>query len=116
MKTLQNEDMKWIAVDLDGTLAMTQAPDYLLEYPIEGAVEAMQQLDRDGWKIVIYTARHWADYQIIEDWCQAWNIPARRIICGKLLFRYFIDDRNIAFEGDWKSVVDKIGVKIEPGA
>jgi hypothetical protein len=96
---------------LDGTLAYTTPPLFDLGEPIPGAVEAMKKLDSDGWKLVIYTARHWSDYINIEDWLTKHGIPFREIICGKPLFRYMIDDKNIEFKGDWGQVLSKIPAK-----
>lgn len=101
--------IKWIGVDLDKTLANNSAyPEYKLLEPITGAKEAMDKLTADGWKIIIYTARAWVDYEIIEDWLNQYQIPFRRIVCGKLFVKYMVDDRNIEFKGDWNEVLKKI--------
>lgn len=105
---MTNDDLKWIGVDLDGTLAQTEYPDFKLEYPIGGAVDAVRKLHDEGWKITIFTARPWSDYQKIEEWLDSWAIPHRRIICGKPLFKYLIDDRNIEFNGNWTEVLEKV--------
>lgn len=105
---MRNEDLKWIGVDFDGTLAYSSYPDFEIQEPLPGAVEAMQTLHSEGWKIVIYTARPSVDYPKIEAWCRKHNIPIRDIHCGKPLFRYMIDDRNIEFDGDWAKTLSKI--------
>lgn len=105
------EATKWIGVDFDGTLATNSGfPDYVPSVPLAGAVEAMTRIEQQGFKIIIFTARAWADYHNIEAWCKKYGIPVRRIICGKPLFLHMIDDRNIEFSGDWKSVLAKLGV------
>jgi len=102
-------ELRWVGVDLDKTLANNTAhPDYELLEPIDGAVESMKKLHKDGWKLIIYTARPWHDYEKIENWLLKYNIPHRRIVCGKLFVRYMIDDRNIEFRGDWEEVLNKI--------
>lgn len=103
---IQNGELKWVGVDFDGTIVKTSPPDYKLGEPINGAREALTQMANDGWKIVIFTARPWADYTLIEDWLKEYLIPFRRIICGKPLMRFYIDDRNIEFNGhNWGSVL-----------
>lgn len=102
------DEVMHLGVDLDGTLAKTHYPDFTLDEPMPGALEAVEHLNKEGWKITIYTARPWSDYQKIEDWCTKYNIPVRRIICGKPLFKYVIDDRNIAFHGSWQDVLNTI--------
>lgn len=106
---LENKDLKWVGCDFDQTLTHnTGHPDYIPTVPLRGAREFMQELiDRD-YKPIVYTARHWADYEMIEAWLNEYKIPFRRIICGKPLFRYIVDDRNIEFKGDYEEVLKKI--------
>ena len=107
---ISKDEIKWLGVDFDDTIAHNSGyPDFIPQPPIEGAVEALRVLDKKGYKIVIYTARHWADYQNIEAYCRKYGIPARRIICGKPLFKWIIDDKNIEFHGDWQEVLTKLG-------
>lgn len=101
--------MRWIGVDWDKTVVDNSGyPDFIPTTPIEGAVETLNKLNDDGWKIIIFTARPWADYQNIEKYCEEYKIPVRRIICGKPLFVCMIDDKNIEFNGNWKEVGYKI--------
>lgn len=97
--SLTDEKLRWLAIDFDNFIAETSGyPDYNILSPIKGAVEFLQQLEKDGWKIIIHTARPWADYEKIEKWLYFHNAPHRRIVCGKLLAKYYLDDRNIPFE------------------
>lgn len=105
---LPDNELKWLGIDFDKTIAYSSYPTFEIGDPLPGALEALQELHKRGWKLTIYTARAWVDYQKIEDWCDKHNLPIRRIICGKPLFRYMIDDRNIEFHGDWQSVLDKV--------
>lgn len=105
---LPDSDLKWLGIDFDKTIAHSSFPDFEIGEPLPGAIEALKALHEQGWKLTIYTARAWVDYQKIEDWCTQYEVPIRRIICGKPLFKYMIDDRNIEFSGDWKAVIDKI--------
>ena len=104
----KDNELRWLLIDLDGTLAYSEPPDYELQEPIEGAREAMEKLTSKGWKIIIYTARPWIDYEIIENWLNKYQIPFRRIICGKPLGKYIVDDRNLEFHGDWEETMRKI--------
>lgn len=105
---LPDNQLKWIGVDFDKTLAHSSYPDFEIGDPLDGAVEAMHELHNRGFKITVFTARAWVDYQKIEDWCTLHGLPVRRIICGKPLFKYLIDDRNIEFAGDWNAVLKKV--------
>lgn len=106
---LENEDIKWVGIDWDDCLFHnTGFPDFTPTHPYEGAVEAMKYLDYLGYKITIFTARPWSDYQNIENFCEYYNIPVRRIICGKPLLKWMIDDKAIGFRGDWKKTLKEI--------
>ena len=106
---IQERQLKWLAIDLDRTIAENSPyPEYNLLKPIKEAALFLQQLTLDGWKIIIYTSRPWSDYDKVEKWLNKYKIPFRRIVCGKLLAKYFIDDRAIEFKGDWSEVYRKI--------
>ena len=102
-KPLEVSNIYWIGVDWDNCLVdNTGFPDFIPTKPLPGAIEAVKKLDKLGYKIIIYTARPWSDYQNIENYCLEYGIPARRIVCGKPLFKCIIDDKNVAFNGDWE--------------
>ena len=106
--TISEPELQWIGVDLDNTLAHnTGYPEFKLTTPLDGALPAMKEMNKK-WKITIYTARHWGDYKDIEDWLNLHGIPFRRIICGKPLFKFIIDDKNIEFDGSWTKTMKKI--------
>lgn len=98
--------LQWALIDLDGTLAeptwTPENPTHHIGEPIKANVEKALALVERGWKIIIHTARPWADYANIEAWCEFHGIPARRIVCGKLLGGIMIDDRNVDIASpDW---------------
>ena len=96
-------ELKWLAVDLDLTLANTSgAPDYHLLEPIEDNVRKLRECVDEGWKIVIHTSRHWQDYSLIEDWLNKHQIPFKFICCGKILVHRYIDDKAIPADAEWK--------------
>jgi hypothetical protein len=90
-------ELKWLCVDLDGTLAeplwTAQNPTNRIGDPIKLNVVKAREAHRKGWKIVIHTSRPWTDYESIEFWCKKHGVPARRIICGKPLAAVYIDDK-----------------------
>jgi len=95
-------------IDLDNTIAHSDSLDFKLRKPIKGAKEALDKLTKDGWKIIIYTSRSWVEYDIIERWLNKNKIPFRRIVCGKLFAKYYIDDRAVSFRGSWNNVLKQI--------
>lgn len=98
--------LKWLAVDLDGTLARgvwtPESPTTAIGDPIGENVFKVVRLAKQGWKIVIHTARPWQDYEQIESWLNRYAIPWDKIVCGKLLAAAYIDDRAInAADDNW---------------
>jgi len=114
-KPITKEQIKGIGVDFDDTIASNSGfPDFIPGEPLPGAVETLHKLVEQGYKIWIYTARPWTDYHNIEAYCEHYKIPARRIICGKPFFNCVVDDKNIEFDGDWKTVEYKIWKRNQP--
>jgi hypothetical protein len=105
--SIPSDKLSWLGIDFDGVLCHSEPPDYEPEYPLKGAVDGMRRLHDLGWKLHIFTARPWFDYQKVEDWLNLHDVPFRRIICGKPLFFRLIDDRNIEFT-NWEEAVEKV--------
>lgn len=93
------EKLIWLAVDLDGTLAYPtwkpNQPRSVIGDPITENVEKLDEAVAMGYKVIIHTARHWTDYEMIEEWLKLHKIPFSGIICGKLLAHKYIDDKAI---------------------
>ena len=104
-----SDKLKWLLVDLDDTVARNSGhPRFILEQPVKGAREALERLTDKGYKITIFTARAWSDYEEIELWLLQHKIPFRRIICGKPLGHRLIDDRAIGFKDNWEDIVNEL--------
>lgn len=101
----QLDRLGWLAVDFDGTLCeSTWSPDNPHAQPgppIQENVDELRRCVELGWKITIHTSRGWADYNIIEAWLNHYDVPFRRIVCGKLLAHRYIDDRNAMLGTRW---------------
>lgn len=93
------KDLKWLAVDLDGTLCWpTWKPDQkrsVIGDVIPENYAKLMEAHFAGYNIIIHTARHWTDYEMIEAWLNKHEIPHRGIICGKILSAAYIDDKSI---------------------
>lgn len=91
------QNLLWAAVDFDGTLAegiwTPENPTNVPGAPIRSSLDKLQYLVREGYKIVIHTARPWSDYEMIEYWLEHYGVPWNKIVCGKLLAHIYIDDR-----------------------
>lgn len=94
-------ELRWLAVDFDGTIA-TKNEDYSIGNPIPENIHKLWECTALGYKIIIHTARHWEDYHKIEDWLNKHEVPFKSIVCGKILAHRYIDDRAIPADADWK--------------
>lgn len=97
MKKLKNNELLWESFDLDGTLVDTKYPNYKLEEAtvIEENCAIVRKLHKNGWKIIIFTARPSSEYIGIEEWLNKHKIPFKAIITGKPLCHRYWDDRAI---------------------
>lgn len=111
-KILANTDLKWIGIDFDNVMAYSIWPKAGIGDPLPGCKAGLDSLVERGFKIVIFTARPWSDYENVERWCKDNKMPVRRILCGKPLLRWMVDDRNIEFNPtnteEWDNVLAKV--------
>lgn len=108
--------MAWIAVDLDDTLVektldpMTgeESPE---DQPIEGAIEAMNQLAQEGHRLSVFTSRfapmpeseRQRTKEEIEQMLQSFGFPPMEVWTGttKPSADFFVDDKAVTFDRDW---------------
>lgn len=110
---MSSTELKWVAVDVDGTLFENNwsidNPHAGLGKPIWPNIKKMYELWEAGYKIVLHTARPWADHSAIEKAMSDHCIPYKAIVCGKLLAAAYIDDRAVAANHpDWLAAVKEI--------
>lgn len=106
--------MPWFAVDLDDTLVTKELDPMTgqeVTIPIDGAVEAMNQLASEGHRISVFTARFApmpesrrnSLKQSIEAELTGLGFPPMEVWTGttKPSADIFIGDNNVTFDGDW---------------
>jgi ABC-type nitrate/sulfonate/bicarbonate transport system substrate-binding protein len=105
------DDLRWLGVDFDNTIAETfDYADRTVGYPIQSALEKMERARVAGYKIAVWTARPWSDYELIEAWLNHYGIDFDRIECGKMLVRAMVDDRAISASAEsWLPEDHEIG-------
>ncbi|MFW5953619.1 MAG: hypothetical protein ACOCSJ_05590 [Candidatus Natronoplasma sp.] len=111
---------KVIAIDFDGTLFEYDGWKNSNHYgePIDGAKEIVEKLRDKGFKIMIFTTR--GNEKVVKEALEEYDIPydyinenphtppEAEISDVKPPANYYIDDRAIAFKGDWKEVMEEI--------
>jgi hypothetical protein len=101
-----NDSLLWYAIDLDKTLAQSNwspdNPTFEIGEPMWENIRKAREVEAAGYKIIVHTSRPWGDYENIEGWLNHYNVPYRRIVCGKLLAIRYVDDKAInADEASW---------------
>lgn len=113
--------MKTICIDLDGVIFKYdewRGVDHFGD-PIDGARLVLEELQRMGFEIIIFTNRTnpstnpgYTKYMLaakVEKALNKHNIPFDRIeLAGKPLAKYYIDDRGIRFNGIWEETLLQI--------
>ena len=98
-----------IGVDWDQTIFETSGyPDYTPTEIILGAKEGLEKIVAMGYKVVVFTARPWADLYILKHLIKEHKLPVDQIICGKPLFLWMIDDKALTFTGSWEDTLTKL--------
>lgn len=90
-----------VAVDFDYTIADDDGN------LLPGAVEALNYLHKTGWRVVIWTARE--DLDFVREFLDEYGIPFDYVNenpdgdtgSRKIFFHATVDDRAVAFDGDW---------------
>ena len=97
-----------IICDMDGTICSEEKTySRALASVKDGAKESLEDLKSRGYKIIIYSARSWQEYEMTEDWLNKNNIPYDQLILGKPIGDYWIDDRAIEFNS-WAEINKRI--------
>ena len=97
-----------VIIDLDGTICSEEKQfSRALAKIKDGAKESLEKLRDKGYKIIIYSARTWAEYEMTENWLKTNKVPYDQIILGKPQGDYWIDDRAIRFRS-WDKVINEI--------
>lgn len=114
-----------IVIDLDGTICPIKRSDERYDElkPLEGAVEKIKQLKKEGHYIIIQTARNMATQhgnlgkviqnigKITLDWLAKYDIPYDEIFFGKPNAHLYIDDRGYRFSS-WDHVTEDLLTKL----
>jgi hypothetical protein len=108
---MDREDIMKISVDFDGTLMdERKVPGYKMGKPFPLAKEAMEELKKMGYEIIIFSAKDLSasGEKAIKDWMRYFKIPFDRVTSVKTHSDFYVDDRAVPFNGDWREVISHI--------
>ncbi len=111
---MSDEGDNILAIDFDGTIipqGSGLSRERLEKRPMAGAVNALQMLHAQRWRIVVFSCRARDEQgraQIIN-WLRRYGIDnlVEEITAQKPWAKYYIDDRAIAFD-NWASVLERL--------
>jgi phosphoglycolate phosphatase-like HAD superfamily hydrolase len=103
------EERGTVAVNFDGVVCQLEAEHGIPKGPpFPGAVDALRKLKHEGYWILMFSARPEPD---VRGYLTANAIPFDAIVAGptkKPLYRIFLDERAITFDGDWNEASRQI--------
>lgn len=109
------EKPKQVLVDFDGVLHKYSKKWHdgtIYDGPVEGAKEGMGKMKKNGYRLVIFSARaqHPEQVKDMEAWLKKHEIPYDEIYVGegKPPHELIIDDNAVRFEGDWREMKKEI--------
>lgn len=78
--------------------------------PVEGIKEAIDQLTEAGFSVVVFSSRCKTTEGLVamRDWMEKYNIVVDDIVTNKPPAFVTIDDRCICFDGNAKTLIDKV--------
>jgi len=96
-----------LVVDVDDTILTTENRDYANSTPNIPLIEKINGLYDEGWSIFYFSARGHVSYNndiydvegtvypIMEQWMEDNNVKYTRVLLGKPIAKYYIDDKAI---------------------
>lgn len=110
-----HDEWDHVAVDIDGVIAtkikMAKYPDdYMKKQVIPGSIEGLRRIRKMGFQIMLFTARKSEDRSWTEAWLQSNGFSGLydKLIMDKPFFTAMIDDRAIAFTGNWDATINEL--------
>ena len=105
---------KTVVFDFDGVIhsytSGWQGIDAIPDDPVDGISEAIDNIRNVGYEVVVVSTRCKEEkgVEAIKHWLFKWCIDVDAVMAEKPPALVYIDDRAICFDGDAKSLLDKI--------
>lgn len=102
-------EARTVCIDIDHTLCVPSGPQgYGDATCVPGAVDVLKDLRAHGWTVVLLTGRHFNHWETTVEWLSTNGFEYDQIVFGKPPARFYVDDRAIAFDGEWETVRERI--------
>tara|TARA_B100001175_G_C19490798_1_gene632486 strand:+ start:85 stop:432 length:348 start_codon:yes stop_codon:yes gene_type:complete len=110
---------KIICFDIDGVICKTLRGNYKNSKPIKKNIEVINSLDKDKYKIILYTARFMGRTSnnkikaenlaknLTLKQLKKWNVKFDEVYFGKPSYDVVVDDKAIFFKKDWNKFLKK---------
>ena len=97
---------KRIVCDIDDTISFCKDRDWVNAKPNLSIIKKLISMHNDGWEIFLHTARGSLSAKtpddarikyesIITEWCEKHKVPYDKLIFGKPLAAYYVDDKSL---------------------
>ena len=97
---------KRIVCDIDDTISFCRDRDWDNAKPNLPLIQKLISMYNDGWEVFLHTARGSLSAKtpedarkkyenIITNWCKKYNVPYDKLIFGKPLGTYYVDDKSL---------------------
>lgn len=107
-----SKQRRTIALDFDGVLHCYNGWNGgKVAGPMPGAKEAVESLVADGQEVVVFSTR---DAAMIRQWLREHKFPELEVTSTKRPFYVIVDDRAVAFDGEWSAGLVQRIRKFEP--
>lgn len=87
---------KTIVIDIDGFL-LEEKPTFerSLAKPLVGAIDLTRDLLTNGYIVILWTARSWAEYEMTKKQLYNFGFSYNELLMGKPATLVFADDRSV---------------------
>ena len=89
-----------LVIDIDGTICIIEKKykdmqkNYKIAIPRNDVIQKINKLFDKGNKIILYSSRHWIDFDLTIKWLKKFNVKYHTLVLGKPVGHYYIDERK----------------------
>lgn len=91
---------KKYCIDIDGTICITRKyhkdmqKNYKNSIPKKEVIKKINELYYEGHIIILYSSRHWIDFELTQNWLKENDIKYHTLILGKPVAHYYVDEKE----------------------